>query len=71
MRQQNNKTFYNLPTRARKKLLDNNDIDTLKSGITSSFSINDINKNVVIVQWNATKYIINRLQIKSFAQANR
>lgn len=67
MRQQNNKTFYNLLTKARKRLLDNTNVDTLKSGITSSFSINDIDKNVVIVQWNAIRYIINRLQIKRFA----
>ena len=70
MRQQNDKAFHDLLTRARKGLLNNDDVDILNSRIASSIPIDDVNKNVVIIQRNATRHIINRLQIKRFAQAN-
>ena len=49
MRQQNNKAFHNLLTRARKELLNNDNVDTLNSRIASSIPIDNVNKNVVIV----------------------
>ena len=70
MRQQNDKAFRDLLTRARKGLLNNDDVDTLNSRITSSILIDHVDKNFVIVQRNASRHIINRLQIKRFAQAN-
>lgn len=33
--------------------------------------INNINKNIIIVQQNETRYIINKFQIKCFIQANK
>ena len=71
MGQQNNKVFHNLLTRARKGLLNNNNVDTLNNRIASSIPIDNVDKNEVIVQQNATRHIINRLQINRFAQANR
>ena len=70
IRHQNDKAFHNLLIKARKELLNNVDIDTLNSRIASSIPINDINKNIVIVQQNAIKHIINKFQIKRFAQVN-
>lgn len=49
MIKQNDKTFYNLLTRAKKRLLNNDNIDTLNSRIVNSILINNINKNVFIV----------------------
>ena len=49
MRQQNDKVSHNLLTRVRKRLLNNDDVDTLNSKIASSIPIDDFNKNVVIV----------------------
>lgn len=66
MRQQNNEVFHNFLTRARKKLLNNDNIDIFSNSVASSIPINNINKNIVIVQWNATSYIINKLQIKYY-----
>lgn len=71
MRQQNDKAFHNLLTRARKRLLNNDNVDIINNRIVSSIAINDVDKNVVIVQQSATRQIINRLQTKHFAQANR
>lgn len=50
MKNQINKIFHNLLTRVRKSLLNNDSIDTLNSRIASSIPINNINKNIVIVQ---------------------
>ena len=49
MRQLNDKTFHNLLTRARKRLLNNSNIDTLNSRIAYSILTNNVDKNVVIV----------------------
>lgn len=71
MKLQNNKVFHNLLTRAKKRLLNNDNINTLNSRIASSIPINNVNKNVIIFQQNAIRHIINKLQIKGFAQVNR
>ena len=70
MRQQNDKTFHSLLTKAGKELLNNNDIDTLNNKIACSIPTNNFDKNVVIIQRNETRHIINRLQIKRLTQAN-
>lgn len=49
IRQQNNKVFHNLLTRARKKLLNNDNVDTFNDRIANPNSINNIDKNDVIV----------------------
>lgn len=67
MRQQNDKAFHSLLTRARKGLLNNNDVDTLINKIAFSIPTNNVDKNVDIVQRIKTRYIINRLQIKHLA----
>ena len=46
-------------TRVRKNLLKNNSVTILKSKIEVIISILNLNKQVVIVQENATRYIIN------------
>lgn len=61
MKQQNNKVFHNLLTRAKKELLNNNNIDILNNRIISLIPIDDIDKNGVIIQQNATRHINNRL----------
>lgn len=58
-------------TRARKRLLNNDNIDSFNSRITTSILINNIDKNIIIVQRNAIKYIINKLLIKCFTQAHK
>ena len=70
MRQQNDKAFHSLLTRARKGLLNNDDVDTFNNKIAYSIPTNNVDKNIVIVQRIKTRYIINRLQIKHLAQAN-
>lgn len=52
-------------------MLNNNDVDILNSRVASSIPINKNNKNIVIVQQNAIRDIINKLQIKYFIQANK
>lgn len=49
MRQQNNKTFYRFLTKTRKKLFNNDNINTLNSRIACSISTKNINKNIVII----------------------
>lgn len=49
MKQQNNEAFHNLPTRAKKRLLNNDNVDTFNSRIGYSILTNNVNKNVVIV----------------------
>ena len=71
MRQQHNIAFQNLLIRAKRGLLNNNNVDILNNRIACSISTNNINKNFVIIQQNKTRLIINRLQMKRFAQANR
>lgn len=61
IRQQINKPFYNLLIRVRKRLLNNGDVDTPNSRIVSLISSKNVNKNVVIVQQNETRHIINDL----------
>ena len=58
MRQHNDKVFHSLLTRARKKLLKNDDVDIFNSRIAYSILTNNINKNIVIVKQNKTRHII-------------
>ncbi len=57
-------------TRARKSLFKVNDITILNSKVVVTIFILNPNKHVVMVQQNATRYTIHRIQIKRFAKAN-
>lgn len=70
MRHQNDKPFQTMLTRARRGLLDNNDVAVLNNKVASSLPIHSPDENVVIVQQNATRHTINRLQIRRFAKTN-
>lgn len=50
MIQKNDKAFHNLLTRAKKELFNNNNVDTFNSRIISLIPINNVDKNVVIIQ---------------------
>lgn len=43
------------------------DISMLNSKVVTALTLNDPLKNIVIVQQNKTKHVINRLQIERFA----
>lgn len=49
MKYQNSKVFHNLMTRVRKRLLKNDNIDTLNNKIIDSIIRNNTDKNDVIV----------------------
>lgn len=49
IRQQNNKAFHNLLTSTKKRLLNIDNVDILKSRVASSIPINNVDKSVVIV----------------------
>ena len=55
---------------ARKNLFNNNNIVILNSKVIVMIPILNPDKQVVIVQQNATQHIINRIQIKWFAKTN-
>ncbi len=69
MQQHNNKPFQAMLTRARRSLFNNDDIVILNSKIAVMISILNPDKQVVIIQQNATWYTINQIQIKRFAKA--
>ncbi len=57
-------------TRARRGLLNNNDATILNSKVAVTILILNLDEQVVIVQRNATRHIINQIQIKRFAKAH-
>lgn len=58
-------------TWVKKRLLNNNSIEIFNNKITYWILINNVNKNVVIVQSNVTRHLINKVSIKRFTQANK
>ncbi len=57
-------------TRARRGLLNNDDVTILNSKVAVTIPILNPDEQVVIVQQNATQYTINRIQIKRFVKAH-
>ncbi len=70
MRQHNDKSFQAILTRARRGLLNNDDIAILNSKVAVTIPILNPDEQVVIVQQNVTWHTINRIQIKRFAKAH-
>ncbi len=70
MRQHNDTPFQEMLTRARKCLLNVNDVTILNSKVAVTILILNPNEHVVMVQRNATRHTINRIQIRRFAKAN-
>ncbi len=70
MRQHDNKPFQAMLTRARRGLLNNDDVAILNSKVAVTILILNPDEQVVIVQRNATRYTINWIQIKRFAKAH-
>ncbi len=56
--------------RARRGLLNNDDVAILNSKVAVTIPILNPDEQVVIVQQNATRHTINRIQIKRFAKAH-
>ncbi len=57
-------------TRARKGLLNVDDVTILNSKVAMTIPILNLNEHVVMVQRNATQHTINQIQIRRFAKAN-
>lgn len=57
-------------TRAKRGLLNNNDVAILNNKVVSILLIYKSEENVVIVQQNVTQHTINQYQIHRFAKAN-
>lgn len=70
MRQHNNKPFQAMLRRARKGLLNNDDVAILNNKVAATIPIHNADEQVVIVQQNAIRHTINRIQIRRFAKAN-
>ncbi len=70
MRQHNDTPIQEMLTRARKSLLNVDDITILNSKIVVTIPILNPNEHVVMVQRNATRHMINRIQIRRFSKAN-
>lgn len=70
MCQQNDRFFYTLLTRARKSYLNNNNVYVINRNIAIIIPITKLDTYIVIIQQDATKHTINRLQMKRFTEAN-
>ncbi len=70
MRQHDDKSFQAMLTRARRGLLNNDDIVILNSKVAVTIPILNLGEQVVIVQQNTIRHTINRIQIKRFAKAH-
>lgn len=68
--QHNNKSFQTILTRAKKGVLNNNDVAIFNNKVASTLPIHKPDKNVVIVQQNIIRHTIHQLQIRQFAKAN-
>lgn len=64
MQQHNNKPFQAMLKRARKGLLNNDNVAILKNKVAATIFIYNADEQVVIVQQNAIRHTINRIQIR-------
>ncbi len=69
MRQQSDPIFAQLLRRARKGALIQADISMLNEKVVTGLTLNDPLNNIVIVQRNKTRHLINCLQIERFARS--
>ncbi len=70
MQQHDDKLFQAMLTRARRDLLNNNNVAILNNKIALMIPILNLDKQVVIVQQNATWHTINWIQTKRFPKAH-
>ncbi len=69
MRQQSDRIFAQLLRQAHKRVLTQADVLMLNEKVVTGLILNDPLNNIVIVQWNKTRHLINRLQIERFARS--
>ena len=64
MRQQFDLVFQKLLNRTKNDELNENDVRLLNESVTVRFSVSNSLNNVIIVQFNQTRHLINRFQIE-------
>lgn len=69
MRQQSDPIFTQLLRRARMGALTQADVSKLNEKVVTGLTLSDPLNNIVIVQRNKTRHLINRLQIERFARS--
>ena len=70
MRQRNNKFFKAMLTIARTSLINNNNVAVIINKVAITMPIYNRYENIVIIQRNAIRSTITKLQVECFAKAN-
>ena len=70
MRQRNDKFFKAMLTIAKISLINNNNVAVVINKVAITMPIYNRYGNIVIIQRNAIRYTINKLQVEYFAKAN-